>query len=71
MQKTKENIIRDLNSQGGTWTSVDGVHALTQVSKEGEVYNFNPAAGVVVKIFINTTTGEIKLFPALSISDSF
>lgn len=69
--RTVGEIIRDLNAAeirtGGTglWQQIDGVQALTTVTKQTDGHvNFALGSGVLIKGFINNTTGEIKLFPA-------
>ncbi len=71
MTKTIQQIIEELNKSGDKWVPASGVHALTLVNKNNNDYQFNPASGVLVKVFLNTRTGEIKLFPAKLITDSF
>ncbi len=59
--------LKDLNAlkSGEEWEAIDGVQALTTVTREsGEAVSFNVGSGVLVKAFLNTTTGEIKIFPA-------
>lgn len=55
--------LRELNLNG-TWNQVEGLFAVTQVEAKPDNVAFNPGAGVVLKLFINTGTGEIKMFPA-------
>lgn len=69
--RTIQEIILELNSfetrTGGspTWGAIEGVQALTTVNrKEANAVEFALGSGVLVKGFINGTTGEIKLFPA-------
>ena len=50
---------------GETWQPFDGVQALTTVTRQPpNDVNFNIGSGVLIKGFVNRTTGEIKLFPA-------
>ena len=47
------------------WVALEGFNALTKfdfLSNGGAV--FTPTAGYPVKIFVNTSTGEMKIFPA-------
>lgn len=61
----------------GVWTAIEGVQALTTVTRNqsplGALFpqvngpqgvNFAIGSGLLVKGFINSHTGEIKLFPA-------
>lgn len=72
---TTQQILNSLNSGGlDEWiiSPDDQVRALTTVTRdESGKYNFNPASGVLVKVFFNTRTLEIKLFVANAISDAF
>ena len=71
MAKKTDDILSELNKNGGHWIVANGVHALTQVTKSGESFNFNPASGILIKVFFNTENGEIKLFPAAMIDNAF
>lgn len=67
MYQTPAQIIESLNlsTPNQTWIALDGIQALTTVINNGQgKISFNPASGIVVKTFVNQTTGEIKLFPA-------
>jgi len=65
-------ILETLNSNGGNWEVQKQVHALTEVQKvKDDKYAFNPGSGIPVKVFINIETGEMRLYPALAIDDSF
>lgn len=73
MKKTVKEILDTLNSgQAGAWAVPEGVHALTQVTKEdsGQLA-FNPGSGIPVKVFFNQSTGEIRLYPAMMFDDAF
>lgn len=63
----------------GIWSPVDGVQALTSVTQKNKgsflvamsnttnqtrEVDFHPDSGVLVKAFVNSLTGEIRLFPA-------
>lgn len=59
----------------GTWSAVEGVQTLTSVRRvptqgilpalaNPMTVQFDIGTGVLVKGFINSQTGEIKLFPA-------
>jgi hypothetical protein len=64
---TIDQIIQSLNSTtpGQAWIALEGLHALTTVINNGQGnISFNPGSGIVVKTFLNQSTGEIKLFPA-------
>ena len=61
------NKIADLNITGGDWIAVNGYNSL--IAMEGDLVSkknivFKPNLGYLVKVFINKTNGEIKLFPA-------
>lgn len=67
MYQTTGQIIESLNllTPGQVWIALDGIQALTTVINNGpDNISFNPGSGIVVKTFVNQTTGEIKLFPA-------
>lgn len=67
MYQTTGQIIESLNllTPGQIWIALDGIQALTTVINNGSGnISFNPGSGIVVKTFVNQTTGEIKLFPA-------
>lgn len=63
-QKIQQKI-NELNSQGGSWATFNGTYALTQVDVTKDSPTFFPASGVPVIIFVNNTTGELKLFPVI------
>lgn len=73
MKKTIQETINNLNKEynSGQWVAMSGVQALTNVEKNGDSFSFLPASGTPVKVFLNKTTGEIKLFPALLFEDAF
>lgn len=49
----------------GTWNAIEGYFALTGFEfDKGNGNVFNPSFGVPVKVFMNTTTGEIRVFSA-------
>ena len=53
------------NLVGGHWVAATGKHALTEV--KGNDYNkltFFPTRGIVIKVFMNQDTGEIRIFHA-------
>ena len=55
--------IREL---GVGWQEAEGYHALTRVEYgRNQPAVFNPASGIPLKIFVNITTGEIKMFLAI------
>ena len=60
-----QSKITELNRLGGNWFAVDGMHALTTVAFKGDSPLFNPASGILLKVFINKVNGEIKTFPAI------
>jgi len=62
MAKKVTDIITQL---GPNWKPIDGLFAITgvTVADNGQV-SFHPDNGVVIKAFIDSLSGEIKLFPA-------
>lgn len=56
----------ELNSSDDTkaWDDVVGFHIMStlNLSTDGAGGSVDPGTGVAVKAFINTTTGEVKLF---------
>lgn len=67
MYRTAAEIIELLNTStpGQVWIALDGIQALTTVINNGSNnISFNPGSGIVIKTFVNQSTGEIKLFPA-------
>ncbi len=52
------------NCGNNNFQRIDGLYALTKVEKAGEGISFMPASGIPVIVYICTTCGEIKLFPA-------
>lgn len=59
-----QQYIQFLNNltPGQTWVPADGYQALTKIDIEKKV--FYPNNGIPVKVFINQTTGEMRMFPA-------
>lgn len=53
-----------LSELGPGWIFADGLHALTKVQFEnGPDPVFYPSSGIPIKVFMNTDTGEIRMFP--------
>jgi len=51
---------------GNDYFVADGLHAITTVDfSSGSTPQFNPAQGIISKVFISQTSGEIKMFPAV------
>lgn len=74
MKKKVQDIIEQLNATTGSsvWVAAKGVHALTNVSKnEVDTISFNVGKGLLVKVFLNQETNEIRLYPALFFEDAF
>lgn len=48
------------------WFAFDGFHALTkfEFGKGDESPTFYPSSGILLKVFINAETGELRIFPA-------
>lgn len=60
--------IAELNRTGGDWIAANGTNALTNVSGDFRTNAnivFQPSNGIPVKVFMNKTNGEMKLFPAV------
>lgn len=60
-----DKIKAKLAELGSDWMEADGNHALTTVNyadKSNVV--FNPASGIIVKVFVKPSTGELKYFLA-------
>lgn len=59
-----QNRLNALNKESGekVWTTGKGHHALTTVTKKQNRFFFNPVSGVIVKIFLNTKTDEIRVY---------
>lgn len=56
----------ELNAGTGTvkpWIAVDGYNAITQANIDTSPPTFLPASGILVKVFVNRQTGELKNFP--------
>lgn len=64
-QKVADKI-RDLNLlvDGEVWIEVDGYVAMTKVELGANAATFHANQGLPCKVFFNSTSGEIKLFPA-------
>lgn len=45
------------------WTAVPGYFALTGFNNTGGIPAFNANYGYIVKIFVNSKTGEMKIYP--------
>lgn len=46
------------------WKEAQGYHALTMVDIRTSGVAFNPASGIPIKVFVDTVSGELKMFPA-------
>lgn len=64
--------LNELNAAGNpgapNWIVSEGLKAVTSMSLEGEKITFNPNAGIPLKVFVNITSGEVKLFDARKFS---
>ena len=58
--------IAELNKKfpPSTWDEADGYHSLNSLECTQEKPTFLPNQGIPLKVFVNLTTGEIKLFNA-------
>ncbi len=51
---------------GQHWQVAEALHAITTAEFKGAGnLNFNPAQGILVKVFINSLDGEMKFYPAI------
>lgn len=61
---TTEKILKKLNEGKDVWVEVPTLYMLSSVKVDGPNHvNLNPD-GMVVKLFVNTNTGETKTFIA-------
>ncbi len=69
-----EEKIRTLNAipgNTGQWLALDGFHGLTQFQfLPNNGANFIPNSGYPIKVFVNSETGEVRMFPAVFFTDS-
>lgn len=62
-QKVQKKL-EELNKDGKFWEVFAGEYALTQVGlSDCDKVTFYPSKGILVKVFINFQTGELKIFP--------
>jgi len=63
-----QNKVTELNATGmpgaPNWIATDGLRTLTGMNVENEVITFTPNNGIPLKVFVNTESGEIKIFDA-------
>lgn len=63
-----QNKLNELNATGQPgspfWIVAEGLRALTSMTYENGVVAFNPNNGIPLKVFVNTLSGELKLFDA-------
>ena len=63
--KTTNEIIGYLNGlKVGTWVLTEDYYALTTVKIEDANIVFNPSNGAILKAFLNTDTGELRIYLA-------
>lgn len=62
--KKIKNILANLKEQSGNqdWEEIEGYQALTTVRKSPIGVSFDPSSGVIIKGFINRTTGEVRTY---------
>ena len=65
MVLNQQKIENKRASLGPAWKYFNDTYALTQVDVSGSVPNFKPASGIPVIVFVNSLTGEMRLFPAV------
>lgn len=63
-KKVNDKIEYLKKEYGGSWIQLIGFNALTIASYEVTGIIYNPSVGTPVKAFINTQTGEIKVYDA-------
>lgn len=65
-QKVNAKLAELQQATGHRWLQVNGFNAITgfDYGANGQGANFNPGFGYPVKIFIDSVSGEMKLFPA-------
>lgn len=73
MQKEIKDVLNELNksTEGSPWICPGGTHALTKVEKKDDNFTFKPDSGIIVKVFFNQISGEIRLYPAMMFRDAF
>lgn len=52
------------NHNATEMSPVDGLHAITKLTKQGDQLNFHPSSGVPVKIFFCPKCGYIETYAA-------
>ncbi len=62
-QKVQDFLARLTEIHGGTWQALSEVFSYTSVTGDWNNVTFNPGRGYLVKLFVNTATGEVKAFP--------
>lgn len=65
-QKIQQQVnALNVDTPGQIWIVLDGFSALTTVEfKDDGPATFDPSRGLPLKTFINTVTGEVKIFHA-------
>lgn len=63
-KKKIDSILADLkNTTGHIWEPAEGFNTMISVNRNSTGgFDTNNSKGVTVKVFVNTVTGEIKLF---------
>lgn len=57
--------LTELNGTIGGWFALPGFHAFTKFEYlQAGGASFSPMVGYPIKVFMNGTTGEIRVFPA-------
>lgn len=60
--------VNEFNAKGQPgapyWVAAEGLTGLTSMTRENGVVSFNPNNGIPAKVFVNTQTGEIRIFDA-------
>jgi hypothetical protein len=68
MQIDQSKIDAIQKSLGPAWQPINDTHTLTKVDLTNDASpTFIPTSGIPVKAFINTQTGEIRIFSILAI----
>jgi len=75
IKHTPDQIVDELDAneaipKNKAWKYSEGWNAAIVVDKKGDELVFQPSKGIVMKVFVNTKTGEVKMYWAKYITDS-
>lgn len=63
--KTRDQIIEELNSQGGNWIQLPDTYYIAVPKIEGKMVNYSsPTNGIILTAFLNLQNAEVKTFIA-------